>query len=109
MNKMDLPEKTPDEAEALLGTKNVFCFDCNPSRSYNKHHLPGAMLLDPGAFTATDLPADKTSTLLFYCSDVYCGAAPSAARKARAMGYENVFVMRAGIRGWMEAGKKTEP
>ncbi len=53
-------------------------------------------------------PADKTTTLVFYCSDPQCGASRFAAARAKEMGYANVFVMPAGIRGWRVARKPTE-
>jgi rhodanese-related sulfurtransferase len=41
--------------------------------------------------------------LVFYCSNPLCRKAPTAALRARKLGYENVRVMSAGINGWMSA------
>ena len=31
--------------------------------------VPGAILVSPDSFAATDLPADKSAKLVFYCAD----------------------------------------
>jgi rhodanese-related sulfurtransferase len=64
--------------------------------------------LDPTGYAETDLPADKSRLLVFYCSNPLCRKAPNAALRARRLGYENVRVMSAGIKGWMGARLPTE-
>jgi rhodanese-related sulfurtransferase len=59
--------------------------------------------LDPNLYNATDLPPDKQSSLVFYCSNPMCRKAPTAARRAKAFGYANAKVMSAGITGWLAA------
>lgn len=61
------------------------------------------MNLDPLGYSATELPADKDSVLVFYCSNFLCRKAPNAALRAKRMGYSNVLVMSAGIAGWLDA------
>jgi rhodanese-related sulfurtransferase len=63
-------ELTVDQVEAKLTQKNVFVYDCNPPDVYRDAHLPGAkLLLNYSRFAASDLPADKTATLIFYCAN----------------------------------------
>lgn len=81
--------------------------DVNSVQSWNAAHVPHAKRLDPQTFTAHDLPADLTAPLVFYCSNPLCRKAPNAARRAKQMGYTEVAVMSAGIKGWMEAGLPT--
>lgn len=70
--------------------------------------IPGAVLLsDYEAFAIGELPADKSSGLVFYCANEYCGASHSAAKRARFAGYTNVKVLPAGIAGWVKAGNVT--
>jgi len=45
---------------------------------------------------------------VFYCSNPLCRKAPSAARRAKQMGYTDVKVMSAGISGWLDAKLPTE-
>ena len=53
---------------------------------------------------ASELPSDKGRSLVFYCHSPFCSAAADAARRALAAGHAYVFVMPAGIKGWVEAG-----
>lgn len=81
-------------------------FDCNPLRVWAQHHVPGARNIDPADYTSADLPVDLDRTRIFYCSDPMAG--PHAARRARRFGYRNVFVMSAGIKGWLAAEQVVE-
>lgn len=81
--------------------------DVNSVQSWNTAHVPQAKRLDALTFTEQDLPADRAAPLVFYCSNPLCRKAPNAARRARQMGYTEVAVMSAGIKGWVEAGLPT--
>ena len=71
--------------------------------------IPGAVLLsDYETFASTELPADKTQPLVFYCANLQCGASHEAASKALAYGYRDVKVLPAGILGWAEAGQRVD-
>jgi rhodanese-related sulfurtransferase len=72
--------------------------------------LPGARLLtSSGRYDpAAELPSDKATQLVFYCGGEQCHASDTAAERARDAGYENVSVMRAGIAGWVEAGRPVD-
>lgn len=81
--------------------------DVNSVQSWNAAHVPQAKRLDALTFTEHDLPADRAAPLVFYCSNPLCRKAPNAARRARQMGFTEVAVMSAGIKGWVEAGLPT--
>ena len=82
--------------------------DVNSVQSWNAAHVPGAKRLDALTFTRADLPADPVAPLVFYCSNPLCRKAPNAARRAKQMGFTDVAVMSAGIKGWIEAGLPTQ-
>lgn len=105
---MGLKSIVPDRLHELVQRRQVTAIDVNSHESWTKAHVPDALNLDPVAFSADDLPADKQSALVFYCSNPMCRKAPKAARRARNMGYANVQVMSAGISGWVAAGLPTE-
>jgi rhodanese-related sulfurtransferase len=92
----------------LAQATTVTVIDVNSLASWQEAHVPGARHLDPDAFERADLPEARDASLVFYCSGPLCRKAPRAARRARELGYENVRVMSAGIRGWMDAGMPTE-
>jgi hypothetical protein len=59
---------TVQQVSARLKEKNFFVFDNNNNDRFVKSHVPGAKWLNPYAVQASDLPADKTATLVFYCA-----------------------------------------
>jgi hypothetical protein len=56
-------------AEAKAGKLSLHIFDNNAKGRWEKSHLPGAKWVKSSDVKATDLPADKEATLVFYCSD----------------------------------------
>ena len=70
--------------------------------------IPGAVLLTSSSqYAVSELPADKSSKLVFYCANQKCGASHAAARRAMENGYTNVAVLPDGIAGWKQAGQPT--
>lgn len=70
--------------------------------------LRSAILLSSSSsFELKELPADKASSLVFYCSNERCSASKKAAKVASENGYTDVAVLPAGIAGWVSAGLKT--
>ena len=70
--------------------------------------VPGAVLLSSSKdFALSELPAQKSTKLVFYCGGTACKASDKAAHRAASAGYADVSVMREGIRGWKSAGQPT--
>jgi rhodanese-related sulfurtransferase len=105
---MGLGSISPSALHDLMREKSVTVVDVNAPQSWLRARVPGAINLDPTSYDANDLPADKASTIVFYCSNPLCRKAPSAARRARKLGYANAIVMSAGISGWVGANMPTE-
>ena len=100
---MGLDTISPRELHRLLQGSKVTVVDVNSRQSWESARVPGAVHLDPFAFADADLPPDRESAVVFYCSGFLCRKAPRAARRARDMGFRNVRVMSAGISGWRDA------
>jgi len=100
---MGLKSISPSALHARMQAEAVTIFDLNSLQSWGRARVPGARHL-PVEFTAEALPADRATSLVFYCSNPLCRKAPGAARKARALGYSDVCVLSAGISGWLGAG-----
>lgn len=107
-NLMGLETISPGKLTEIISNDRVTVLDVNTRQSWVRAHVPGAFNLDPVGFMASDLPVDKESNLVFYCSNPMCRKAPTAALRAGKMGYTSVKVMPAGIRGWISAGLPTE-
>lgn len=95
---------SPNALNGRLADPGLVIFDANAKRSWLLARVPNARHLDTLEFSTDQLPADKTASLVFYCSNFFCSKAPKAARRARAMGYERVYVLATGISGWITAG-----
>jgi rhodanese-related sulfurtransferase len=103
-------EVTVDQLSTWLkGDKPPKIFDANNDSTRKQFgSIPGATLLSSTEFEPKKvLPASKDEKLVFYCSNTKCRAAEGAAGKAVVAGYTDVNVLRAGIRGWKEAGQPT--
>lgn len=105
---MGLKTISPDGLYQRMQNEPVITIDVNARQSWMKARVPGALNLDPLGYSATELPSDKDSVLVFYCSNFLCRKAPNAALRAKRMGYSNVLVMSAGIAGWLDAPLPTE-
>jgi rhodanese-related sulfurtransferase len=105
---MGLKTVSPGELHRLVQSGAATAIDVNPRHSWLRARVPGAVNLDPGGYHHADLPEDRDSPLVFYCSGFLCRKAPVAARRALGMGHRNVRVMSAGIAGWLGADLPTE-
>ena len=96
-----------DTVASLVDGKKAVAVDANGTETRKEYGtLPGAVLLtNARTFEVAELPADKSTELVFYCGSEQCNAAPKAAKRAKELGYTAVKVMPEGIRGWVKAGK----
>jgi len=69
--KADFPAMTMDEVQKGIDAKQLTAVDCNGDRTRKKLGvLPGAIVVsDEESFAASELPADKTTKLVFYCAN----------------------------------------
>lgn len=105
---MGLKTISPRTLSDTLRDQPVTVIDVNSRSRWIEGHVPGAVNLDPAEFAADDLPEDRDASIVFYCSNVMCTKAPRAAQRAEAMGYRDVRVMSAGIKGWVSTQLPTE-
>jgi len=65
-----LKEMTVDEVAAKIAAKDgkTYIFDNNDKERWTKGHVPGAKWVAFNKVTASDLPAEKDATLVFYCA-----------------------------------------
>lgn len=80
--------------------------DARPfKRKYAKGHVPGAISIPNSRFDKMTnlLPADKKSSLVFYCGGMKCPLSVKSAVKAKALGYTDVKVFQGGYPEWKMA------
>src|SRR6187551_2729453 len=82
--KANLPTITVDEVDQKLASGDCVPVDANGTDTRKKMGVvPGAVLLtDSETFNVSELPADKSKQLVFYCANTRCGASHTAAEKA---------------------------
>ena len=73
---------------------------------FNNLHIEGSVNI-PLSQLEGGLPSDKNRKLVFYCLGTKCTASPSAADKAVALGYRNVYAFIEGLPGWIREGYPT--
>lgn len=105
---MGLRVISPKDLHLALQNGKVTVCDVNAQASWERARVPGALQLDPDLSHPDLLPTDRGASLVFYCSNPLCRKAPLAARRAKGLGYTDVRVLSAGIRGWVDAGLPTE-
>ena len=66
-----IPSMTIDQVDQALAAKQITPVDCNSDMSRKRTGVvPGAILLtDDVNYAASELPADKTTKLVFYCAN----------------------------------------
>jgi rhodanese-related sulfurtransferase len=105
-----IAEVTVSDVQHLLKDKQATILDANDGDTRKEYGVvPGAVLLSGKEYPLSVLPSSKTDKLVFYCGGTQCRASDKAASRAASAGYSDVSVMRAGIRGWKDAGLSTSP
>jgi rhodanese-related sulfurtransferase len=90
---------------------NMVLVDSRPKRKkYDKGHIPSALSIPDSKFAKmTDqLPADKSTPLVFYCGGLKCRLSHKSAKKAIDLGYTKVKVFAEGYPAWVAAYGKGE-
>jgi len=102
-----VPTVSVDQLDRMLASHECRAVDANGDTTRRRMGvIPGAVLLRD--MDAVDqLPADKSTGLVFYCANPACGASHEAAEHAITAGYTHVQVLPEGIAGWVKAGKQT--
>jgi rhodanese-related sulfurtransferase len=103
-------EVSVSDVATFVQTKAATIVDANgPETRQQMGVVPGAVLLSNSHdYALSELPAAKDTKLVFYCGGTMCRASDGAAKRAVSAGYADVSVMRAGIKGWKDAGQTTE-
>ena len=110
------PGVTRISAAALreLGKKpgeKFLLVDSRPVGRYNEAHLPGAVSIPLDVLEKEGeklLPADRETTLVFYCGGLSCGLSPKSASIAVKLGFKDVHMYPEGEPGWKKLAYRLE-
>lgn len=106
--RMSIDELTTKMDEAKAGKLTLHIYDNNNKDRFAEGHIPGAKWVQFDAVKEGDLPSNKDATLVFYCASEQCMACHTGAKSAVALGFKNVYILPAGIKGWEKAQKPVE-
>ena len=67
--RLSIEEMEAKMADAKAGKIALFVYDNNKKDRFQQGHLPGAKWIDHDDVKASELPADKNATLVFYCAN----------------------------------------
>lgn len=87
--------------------EGVQIIDSRPAaRKYDPGHIPTALNIPDTQFDKLidQLPADKSTLLIFYCDGVECMLSHNSAFRAEKLGYTNVKVYAEGYPDWLAKG-----
>ena len=101
------PAVSADWVKKQLDNKaNMVLIDSRPKRKkYDKGHIPTALSIPDSQFAKLQdqLPADKSTPLVFYCGGLKCRLSHKSAKKAINLGYTKVKVFAEGYPAWVAA------
>lgn len=96
--------KSAQDVKSMMDKDHAVVIHALDHAHYTKGHIPGAVNIDYEKMTEAMLPADKETTLIFYCAGGGCPVGKMAAGKASRWGYKHVNVYEGGIKEWQSAG-----
>jgi rhodanese-related sulfurtransferase len=103
-----------DEKEAFkffADAATVF-LDARRQDDYRERHIKGALFLSPDdvqeQFLAVQPLLPEDSRIILYCYGPECDMAERVVEFLAPMGYRDMMIMTAGLRGWEQAGYPTE-
>ncbi|MEW5773420.1 MAG: rhodanese-like domain-containing protein [Thermodesulfobacteriota bacterium] len=97
--------EAPELAAMMASGQPMLVVDSRPADKYREGSVPGAVSIPDTFFEKYQgmLPADKDTTLVFFCGGLKCPLSHKSALKAQALGYKKVATFEAGYPGWVEA------
>ena len=101
----EIPFITTEELKKKFDAGDSFTLaDALSSIEHKELSIKGAVNIPAGKVKGhPDLPADKSSLLIFYCKGPKCGKSRIAAEKAIEEGYTNVMVYNEGLPAWAKS------
>lgn len=107
--KAQIQEISPEQVKDWLSTKQSFCLvDVREQDEWARGHLPQAIYLGKGIIERDIESAipDVNANIVLYCGGGFRSAL--AAKAIQAMGYQHVFSMQEGFKGWVGRGFPVE-
>jgi rhodanese-related sulfurtransferase len=102
------------EFRTLLDSGKCLVLDAREDSSYDRSHIPGALSLPAGRFTACypqlkpKIDSLVDQPIVVYCSSSQCDSSNEVRKQLEELGYSNVLIFPGGWTEWKEAGYPQE-
>lgn len=103
-----------EQLRQYVDTPGGLVLDARPADEYAQGHIPGALSLPQPAFEQQfdrikdRLEPFKTTVIVVYCSDLWCGLADEVQQRLAALGFKHVARYPDGWHGWTRASLPIE-
>jgi thiosulfate sulfurtransferase len=99
----EVKEIPPEEARRWLDSGEALFVDVRDQASFQKGHIPGALLLNEANTEDFIAQTDKSKTLVVYC--YHGNASQSAAAFLLDRGFKKVYSLTGGFNKWRKTEK----
>ncbi|MFW5656500.1 MAG: rhodanese-like domain-containing protein [Bacteroidota bacterium] len=97
------------ELKKRLDAKDVTLIEVLSEEKYKEKHIKGAINIPLEKIaTEANKKFEKDDPIVVYCSDKDCTSSPTAAKKLKASGFNNVYYFEGGKKAWEDAGYPME-
>jgi rhodanese-related sulfurtransferase len=91
-----------------LGERKPVWVDPRTEAAFQLEHIPGAVNIPLGTLREDDPRLDGFNVFIVYASDYGDALATAMTKRLLASGYDDVRLLRGGLRAWKEAGNGVE-
>ncbi len=105
------PLITAIEAHRMMqATDDLLFINTMSAIECGDHRIPGSLCIPCPEFEkrAPEMIQNQDQPLIIYCASIGCHRSMHAARKARELGYQNVYILDGGLPAWKEGGYGVE-
>lgn len=92
-----------------MGERKPIWIDPRTEAAYQAEHIPGAVNIPLGSLREDDPRLKGFNIFIVYASDYGDPLASAMTKRLLAAGFDDVRLLRGGLRAWKEAGNSVEP
>jgi len=94
---------TAEELKKKLEENNDFTLiNVLTQESYQKEHMPGSITIPYQEIVKNSDELDKYDEIIVYCSDIFCDASPTTAKKLEKLGFKKIKDFEGDMEEWKE-------
>jgi rhodanese-related sulfurtransferase len=91
-----------------MGERKPVWIDPRTETAFREEHIPGAVNIPLGSLREDDARLEGFNVFIVYGSDYGDAVATAMTKRLLAEGFDDVRLLRGGLRGWKQAGNEVE-